>query len=207
MSTNPWLWFAAFLTLCTFSFLWRDNPFYKFAEHLFVGVSVGYTIVILYFNAFLPKVWEPLIVNHQWYILFPVFLGLFSFGIFFKNTSWLIRYPIAFIMGTAAGMGIPRSFEAYIFKHIQGTVTSISPGLSPFLLISNIVMVIGVITTLVYFYFSTEHKGAVGKVANVGIWYVMLAFGASFGYTVMARVSLLIGRFQFLLHDWLGIIG
>ena len=34
----------------------------------------------------------------------------------------------------------------------------------------------------------------------------MIAFGASFGYTVMARVSLLIGRIQFLLHDWLGVI-
>jgi hypothetical protein len=31
----------------------------------------------------------------------------------------------------------------------------------------------------------------------------MVAFGAAFGYTVMARISLLIGRMQFLLGDWL----
>ncbi|MCK4255686.1 hypothetical protein KAX35_02265, partial [candidate division WOR-3 bacterium] len=80
------------------------------------------------------------------------------------------------------------------------------PGQSNLLLISNIIMVIGVIATLLYFYFSIEHKGFIGKVANVGIWYIMLAFGAGFGYTVMARVSLLIGRLQFLLHDWLGVI-
>jgi hypothetical protein len=34
----------------------------------------------------------------------------------------------------------------------------------------------------------------------------MVTFGASFGYTVMSRMSLLIGRIDFLLHDWLGMI-
>ena len=33
---------AAFLTLAIFSFLYKDNPFYKFAEHLFVGVSAAF---------------------------------------------------------------------------------------------------------------------------------------------------------------------
>ncbi|MCK4595726.1 hypothetical protein KAT73_03010 [candidate division WOR-3 bacterium] len=206
MSLSPWIWFAALLTLCTFSFLWRDNPFYKFAEHLFVGVSVGYTIAILYWNAFLPRVWEPIVINHQFYILLPTILGILSFAIFFKKISWLIRYPIAFIMGAGCGISVPRSFQGYIFRHMQGTITAISPGQSNLLLISNIIMVIGVIATLLYFYFSIEHKGFIGKVANVGIWYIMLAFGAGFGYTVMARVSLLIGRLQFLLHDWLGVI-
>jgi hypothetical protein len=34
----------------------------------------------------------------------------------------------------------------------------------------------------------------------------MITFGASFGYTVMGRISLLVGRITFLLDDWLGII-
>lgn len=206
MSHDPWIWFAALLTLCTFSFLWRDNPLYKFAEHLFVGVSVGYTISILYWNAFMPRVWEPIVTNHQYYILLPTILGLLAFAVFFKRSSWLIRYPIAFYMGATCGISVPRSFQGYIFEHMRGTINAISLGQPNLILISNIIMVLGVITTLIYFYFSVEHKGVIGKVANVGIWYIMLAFGAGFGYTVMARVSLLIGRLQFLLHDWLGII-
>ena len=51
-----------------------------------------------------------------------------------------------------------------------------------------------------------EHKSAIGGVSVIGVWFLMIAFGASFGYTVMARMSLLIGRMQFLLKDWLGII-
>jgi hypothetical protein len=64
-------------------------------------------------------------------------------------------------------------------------------------------MVAGVVSTLLYFYFSKPHTGVLGGVATLGIWFIMISFGAHFGYTVMARVSLLIGRVQFLVIDWL----
>ena len=65
---------------------------------------------------------------------------------------------------------------------------------------------IGVVCTLIYFFFSREHKGLLGYTSRLGIIFIMIGFGASFGYTVMARVSLLIGRVQFLLGPWLGLI-
>jgi len=68
----------------------------------------------------------------------------------------------------------------------------------------TILILIGVISTLIYFYFSKEHTGVLGVTAKVGIWFIMISFGAHFGYTVMGRVSLLIGRVQFLVEDWLG---
>ena len=45
-----------------------------------------------------------------------------------------------------------------------------------------------------------------GGMTGVGIWFIMISFGAHFGYTVMGRVSLLIGRVQFLIEDWIGSI-
>ncbi len=74
-----------------------------------------------------------------------------------------------------------------------------------------LLMAFGVICILIYFFFSTEHKGGVGVMAKIGIYFLMITFGSSFGYTIMARVSLLIGRMDFLLFDfWTalkGIIG
>jgi hypothetical protein len=64
---------------------------------------------------------------------------------------------------------------------------------------------VGVITVLVYFFFSLEHKGVVGKTARVGVWFLMITFGAAFGFTVMGRITLLVGRFDFLFNDWLGL--
>jgi len=57
-----------------------------------------------------------------------------------------------------------------------------------------------------YFYFSREHKGLTGFGSKMGIYFLMIFFGSTFGYTVMARISLLIGRMQYLLGDWLGLI-
>ena len=68
----------------------------------------------------------------------------------------------------------------------------------------NLVLVAGVLSTLVYFFFSKEHKGAIGATARMGIWYLMISFGAAYGFTVMSRISLLIGRLHFLMFDWIG---
>jgi hypothetical protein len=205
------VWVAAILTLSIYSFLYRDNVFYKFAEHLFVGVSMGYSISVVYQNAFIRRVFDPLfitrtyIVEGQFHmvpflaILIPTLIGLLMVSVFIKRYSWLIRIPISFVVGSYAGMSISPSFQANIFEQTQSTLYVV-------LSVSSFIMIIGVITTLVYFFFSKEHKGLLGKTANVGIWFIMIAFGASFGYTVMARISLLIGRMNFLLHDWLGVI-
>ena len=103
---------------------------------------------------------------------------------------------------TALAAGNPKvAFETSKGK----LVIELYPDKAP-ITVNNFVVYVGVIATLFYFYFSKEHKGALGVVSRVGIIFIMVAFGASFGYTVMARISLLIGRFYFLLHDWLPII-
>src|SRR2546422_135414 len=72
--------------------------------------------------------------------------------------------------------------------------------------IGNWFLIVGLLSTLVFFFFSKEHKGALGGTARLGVYFLMVSFGASYGYTVMARISLLIGRVMFLLHDWLGVL-
>jgi hypothetical protein len=66
-------------------------------------------------------------------------------------------------------------------------------------LLSNLLVVVGVCAGVFYFFFSKKHTGALGVVSKVGIAFLMMSFGASFGYTVMGRISLAIGRFQDLL--------
>ena len=71
--------------------------------------------------------------------------------------------------------------------------------------LSNITLVGGTLCALIYFFFSVEHKGVFGKASKIGIWIIMITFGAAFGYTVMGRVALLVGRMEFLFVDWLHI--
>jgi hypothetical protein len=64
--------------------------------------------------------------------------------------------------------------------------------------VGNVVLVLGTFCGLIYFFFSKEHKGVFGGAARIGIWFIMVTLGASFGYTVMSRMSLLIGRMDYL---------
>ncbi len=210
ISFDFWIWVSAFLTLCIFSFLYKDNPFYKFAEHLFVGASNGYLVTIIWHGSLWPQGIRPIFVEGNWWLIIALIIGMLYFTRFFPRTSWLVRIPIAIVMGYGTGAAIPATIQADIMRQIQGTVLTPqnfarwnagSTGV-----IWTVLLFIGVACTLSYFYFSREHKGVLGITSRIGIIFIMIGFGAAFGYTVMARISLLIGRIQFLAGDWLGII-
>ena len=61
---------------------------------------------------------------------------------------------------------------------------------------NNIIILVGTVSALMYFYFSREQTGSYGKFTRLGIYFLMISFGASFGFAVMGRISLLIGRFN-----------
>ena len=218
------IWLAAFLTLSIYSFLYRDNPFYRFAEYLFIGISVGYYIVIYIHQGFIPFAWEPFwaavkpfwpgIPREAGWIglikLIPIALGLLFFGGLSPRHTWLIRYPSAVLVGFGSGISIPLMLQTFIFAQTRGTVEpfgAINAGtLSPWGIIEAVLMLIGVACTLTYFFFSVEHRGPVKWLSKVGIAFLMIGFGAAFGNTVMGRVALLIQRVDFLLNDWIGMI-
>ena len=216
MAESIGIWIAALLTLCIYSFLYRDNPFYRFAEHLFVGLSVGYFTVLTIHQGLIPFAWDPLsaaFTERQWsglVRLIPIGIGLLFFARLSPARAWLIRYPIAILIGVGSGLAIPNVMRADIFRQVHGTLTpfaEIHAGtLGPFQIVGIILMLIGVISTLTYFFFSVEHRGVVGGVSKIGIVFLMIGFGSAFGNTVMGRVSLLIQRVDFLLADWLHLI-
>jgi hypothetical protein len=199
---------AAFLTLSIFSFLYKDNPFYKFAEHLMVGVSAGYWMLTLIYSTFVDKVILTIADGKWWYII-PTLLGVLMLTRFSSKLAWVSRYPLALVIGTATGVAIPLEMKAKIIEQLYGSIDLVTqmqaPDATIGLIINSLVILIGVVTALIYFFFSKAHTGATGFIAKIGIAVLMIGFGASFGFTVMARVSLLIQRFQFLMFDWLNL--
>jgi hypothetical protein len=193
------VWIAALLTLCIFSFLYKDNPFYKFAEHLFIGISAGYWLCRYYRNIFLPNLYTPLFEQGELLYIVPFILGIMMLMRLAPKTAWISRWPLAVIVGTTSGYFLVTYLQSNGLEQVIATLVPLNS-------FSNIVLVAGVLSGLVYFFFSKPHKGPLGAVAKVGIYFLMVAFGASFGYTVMARVSLLFGRVYFLLHEWLHVV-
>jgi hypothetical protein len=223
MEFTTFLWFAfgAFVTLATFSFLYKDNPFYKFAEHLVVGVSAGYFAIILWHQGLVDKLisrledgsWYLLWIDstYPWYLI-PALLGILMWTRFSKKYQWVSRWPMALYIGISAGLAVPLEMSNRVNKQLFATMQDIDWtnffGVGGFNLIdinsglSQLLIFVGVISALIYFFFSKSHTGVFGRVATLGIWVLMVGFGASFGFTVMARISLFINRIQSMDNDF-----
>lgn len=219
------LWVAALLTLCIFSFLYGDNPFYRLAEAVFVGVSAAYAMTVGFWTEIVQNLLGNLVpelmrawgvyglgqeTQTDWSYLAPLVLSVMMLWRLAPVGGWIARWPLAFFIGATAGFRLLAYFESDFTRQIGLTilpliVTTTGNGIDWNATLGNLIVVIGVLSCLVYFFFSVEHTGVVGKVSRLGIWFLMIAFGASFAYTVMGRIALLVERLQFMFRDWLGI--
>lgn len=266
-------WLGIFLTFCILSFLYKDNPFYKFAEHVFIGISIGYIVVLQYTDNLDPKLVDALQVKSGWSLVLRLIALVLVLMLFIKamsrRFSWLGRYPLAFVVAFFAGLQVNAAAQAELGAQMRFAAQPLSspktdlnsadiesltqlPGMSPLIaeklvaererapfasvddaasrpsltpaerdtlagerggivgldaraavaegetnwfgVLSNIILLLGLLASLVYFYFSVAHTGAIGRVSRVGVWILMIGFGASFGLTVQGRLSLAIGR-------------
>ncbi len=208
MSGNPYVWIAALLTLGVFSFLIEDNPVFCAIEHLLVGLSIGYELCTYWHNVFLPDLVQPLWQHplgaeaHLWVVV--AVCALWSCK-YVTKVKELAKIALAFWLAVDLGLAIPTEMEAGVVAQVVGTI-GVSFSGSWGEIAGQLVLVCGTIAALTYFFFSKPHKGALGATAKLGTWVLMIGFGASFSYTILSRVYLLIGRVLFLLRDWLGVV-
>jgi len=197
------VWAAVFFTLAIYSFLYGENPWFRFAEHVYAGVSVGYAVA---FNLdYLRDQW----VN-RWSMtggmavlyLFALAMGLLWYARFNKKYFFLYRWTLAIIVGTGIGMALRTVVFTQFLDQIiaQARIPLFVSGdlLQSF---SNILLTIMTPCVLLYFWFTggARETGPMKHISKIARYTIMAGFGAAYGYTVLTRFSLLIGRSQFLL--------
>jgi len=125
MSNIIWTWVAAFFTLAILSFLYKDNPFYKFAEHVYVGSSAAFMVLYVWvFDAY-PKLvigFTEKVGAQRYLLIIPLILSIFILLRFIKPLSWLSRWAIAFTVGMAAGLGITGLTQGFLVPQVQASI-------------------------------------------------------------------------------------
>lgn len=198
MSTNPTVWTAAILTIGVYSFLYKENPFYRLVEHAFIGLGAGYALVMGYSNV-INKAWQPLMKGNV-LVIVPIFLGILLFGRFFKGLQWTSRIPLACLVGMGSAIALRGSVQAEFVQQIAAAMVPVNS-------INSLIILLGTLGVLVFFLFTVKSTNPVLRYTG---WFgritMMVCFGAIFASGIMLRISLFIGRLQFLFGEWIKII-
>lgn len=189
---GPWL--IAFFILCIFSFTYKENPWFRFAESTYLGVGVSYSIG---FNLdWLVNQWTTIwSLTGTKIILFALamLVGLLFYFRFSKEYFFLYRIPLSIGVGTYIGLSLRTMVFAQFLKQIKATFIPLATG-TPFDIFNNILIFVMVLSVLMYFYFTAEHRGPLRYTSKIARYTMMAGFGSAYGNTVMTRMTLFIGQ-------------
>ena len=124
---------GGYLVLAIYSFLWKENAVYRVIEHLYIGVSMGYWIILtwknfLYPDWFVPlmgwdlKPWESYSVARLLWLP-PAIFGMGIYCILSKKYNWIARCVIGFGLGYAGGL----AFQGFFAEFLPLLIDSFKP--------------------------------------------------------------------------------
>ena len=197
------VWTAVFFTLAIYSFLYGENPWFRLAEHIYAGVSVGYAVAfnLDYLRDQWVNKWSLSGIQMILYVI-ALFFGILWYARFTKQYFFAYRWTLAIIVGTGIGMALRTVIFTQFLNQIiaQANLSLWVPG-DPMQSVNNILISIMVPCVLLYFWFTgpRRDKAPMSYIEKIARYTMMAGFGAAYGGTVLTRYSLFIGRSQFLL--------
>jgi len=216
--------FGFVLTLLVFSYLIGDNPLFRITLHLFIGVSAGFAATVVIYNVIFPRMFAPLIYgqgSEQILALVPIILAGMMITKISPRFAFIGNLPMAYIVGVSAaaaiggavlGTLIPQTLASMNLLDVQASQAfDADLGLR---LVNGIIILIGTLTTLAYFQFSslssitdkTQLQTWIEALGQIGQVFVAITFGFLFAGVFSAALTALIGRVLFSVEFFRAII-
>lgn len=193
-------WCGAFCTIAIYSVLYGENRLYRFMEHLFIGLAAGFGVYMTWSQVLQPKWWLPMVTEGKWEWIFATVAGSMFYFVYSKRHFWISRIIFGIFMGLASG-GIFREFYEIYFPQLLASMRPIAGSVTT--VANTLLFYVILLSCMSYFFFSFAHKNRfVRNTSSLGRWLLMIGFGSIFGATIMGRLTLFIGRFNFLVSDW-----
>jgi hypothetical protein len=200
------VWCGVISTLAMYSILYKENRVFRLFEHWFIGLAVGYGLGQTWIQVLAPKWFRPIAVEGRWWWVFALLWAGMYYLVYSRKYNWIYRMAIGISFGIAAGYGL----KGFVTANTPQIYSSFKPpflATAPYFSFSNLVFLVSIVSVIVYFFFSVEHRlAAVRQTSQLGRWFIMIYLGAIFGTTVMGRMSLLIQRLLFVLRDALHVV-
>lgn len=202
---------AVILTIMVLSRVVGDNPLFRVAQYLFVGVSLGLAFVVSYHQVLRPAVSSLASggTNTTLYGI-PLLLGLLLLPRITRRQeySWLANIPLALIFGVGSALAVGGAIAGTLLPQILDTARPLNG--DPAQIIGVIVLALGTIVTLSTFYYTVPKDSPTGRLvaisALIGHWLLMIAFGFFFASALQTYLSALTERLSFLLQWFQGFV-
>jgi hypothetical protein len=203
-------------TVMIFSYLIGDNPLFRIATYIFVGVAAGYIGAVAFGQVLWPALLYPLFFEggpQTALLFFPLILiGLLLLK-FSPRTTQYGAPAMAYLVGVGAAVSIggavigtlsPQSFATI---HALDLAASVNPLAA---LLNGGLILIGVVTTLAYFHFggraaddgSVHRLAPIEWIAWVGRIFIAITLGALFAGVYISALTAMIERL-FSIRDFL----
>ncbi|KAB8142541.1 hypothetical protein F8S13_13350 [Chloroflexia bacterium SDU3-3] len=197
---------AALLTVMVLSRIFGDNPFFRVAQYLFVGVSLGLAFVVAYQEVLQRAVLATasnLSATTLTLYAVPLVLGVLLLPRITTDQrySWLANIPLSLVFGVGAALAAGGAMVGTLVPQIRASAQAAGQDISQIAGVA--VLAIGTVAVLCRFYFTTNQKTPVGQLvqraAVLGHWVLMIAFGFFFASAVQTYLAALSERVRFLI--------
>ena len=207
------------LSLLIFSYLLGDNPLFRLATHLMVGIGTAYAAVVVIESVLVPQLFLPLrqvatgdifslLNDAQIVVMVLAALLLLKLS---RRTAVLGNVSMAVVMGVGAAVAVGGAALGTLMPQVSATALSLSPSTAAQILPENsgvlnvlaaVVIITGTITTLLYFHFAgrpagddkTERAAWVRFPAQIGEVFLMIAFGSLYAGAIISSLAILAER-------------
>ena len=204
------------LTLLIFSYLIGDNPLFRFAIYLFIGVASGYAAAVILRSVILSKIGSLSTNNPNQLILnvvVPILIGITLFAKLSPRASSLGSIAMAILVGVGAATAIGGALIGTLLPQSQAAMNAFDLG-SPIgggpvtKFFTGTVMLLGTVLTLASFHFSTG-RAADGTpkqnpifrwIASAGRIFVAITLGVLFAGVYLAALTAMIERLSSILN-------
>lgn len=212
-------------TLMIYSYLLGDNPLYRLAIHILIGIGLGYAAVVATYTVIIPQLIDPVVTAlsgtpgsfaEQGLPLLTL-LALLLLLKLSRHTAPLGNVTMGFVFGVGSAVAVGGAVLGTLLPQIAATAIPFSPDAAPAVVavqgswlnvLAGLLIMGGTITTLFYFHFGARSvsEGVVERPAwiragsQIGQIFLMVAFGSLFAGTIVASLSLLTERARFMIQ-------
>ncbi len=202
---------AFLFTVMVLSYLIGDNPLFRVAIYIFVGVSAGYVAMVAWWQV----IWPDVVVKamsgaptDRALLAVPVLLGGLLLMKAWPPLSRLGTPAMGLLAGAGAAVALGGALSGTLLPQINATITAFDPKKFSSIesLIDALLILVGLIATLVYFHFGarTTAEGTVRRyraielTAFTGSIFIAITLGVLFAGIYSAALTALIERLHFI---------